>query len=1418
MLNEELHGNVDSPDVWDSHNMSPNIPGKIGARVKIGGESLRHTTTDPNDEDYKCVASVSVRGKVIELWGGIEDGLIVVDGETVCRSENLPIRVSDMCEMIGNDNITGGEVYINNRRTAPFILSIKDMVDNVATDEYFDDFNVDRYTINLKSSLNILQFRELIALGGGAGVPIGAYTYSVRYATRSGDRTNWSVETPPVQVPVRSSISSDPYPGVKNFGGDANNGLLSGYGVKLKFRVVNEYNFDFIEIKRTPFNVGGGLAFTPNQEIVAKIDISYDQVSVIEFVDGRDNNVKIPISDSDLENQFTEISKANSIVYADRRLHCLGVEYASRDISDLELKASSISGNVIDPFLMNIGEIGHNDAYNAAYYRSQMRGEKRSFAIVGFDGLAGAGLAKKFDELKNYQMPNRRDELSNVTEFWSVTNGRGAATAMTVSNTLGLTHDVVNMATAVGKTNFEPVNIVTNGTGTTGMDPEEIGWKPLTPTSVNDSNVKHHGHKINRKVYDGSLERDYNPKGFAPDYISMGVMLAGVDKTTIPSWMKAFSVVQTPPAGRVVAQGIGIYLVSERGEWDSSVKKETNGFWFYSSDINNGAVSSLLVEDIKANPSRYKIQLVAPFGFFSEVYFGDYDADFLISNRDADIDMVSYARVSRSLNINPGETSYVGFGYWRNSDFGNDAYTSTDKVFGITSFNNVTEGRGEYFSLTVDGTIYSRAYCADKQFNDTTVKEWHEPFYIVNIIQEGASIPDNNIQQYVQTGHYQKLESLVAVSPGVVGYRVELVDERYEDCCVDAYSSTKSTDNVYLYVVGSDNVEKRWLDVTYKDTATRNAILADIQSFGSYNDGSYEIYGVYTHDVENDRFYTIVFDNFNTYFPDSLFIPEAGAKVFVKYDDRFPIKVFGGDAFLAESIFAPIDRDTTNGESDGFLMKVGMPYYKWYWDNDYLIPKNVTAGFLGDNIQNSDNIEIDYVRQWCVMFSAESRSPNHLNYGKCFPNIHYVMRPIKWSEEDLLSNFAVRDNGTLLDGKIREEYLTTYPDEHHIWGYGGLKFEEKVNSDYAAIPYRKYFSAPDFEFEEQTVFGTRDHYSNQRNVNQQFYPGLRSFPPFNIYDADDQTGQFNKGLYGESSDKGNNVYVMTERGTAILFLGKKTLSDASGATITYMASEGAVTGEYWLSKHIGCPGDLFKTAVSSGSDFFFCSPEGVQKITQNAMVNISGGYWPKIKAKLDLFNSSFTNTYAINAEYYRDRMEYWMTLEPNDGDQATKLQDPVVFVYCESPESPAKDKWVGSYGYQFDSFLYHNRGMIGFRQLDAYNLLTGNVMNSELFDCWVDVVFSKEIKEEKEFIRFAEGSRQKPSLIEFYIDTVKQCSVAEADIKDYGTFEQFIPRKDASVSATRDRLQHDYVIKRVISEERTDFEIVTSATQYKILK
>jgi hypothetical protein len=1466
----------------DSRNARINSSdGNQGSIEKKKGEELLYQNAT-SLLGYKCICAESVNEDIIEFWAPTNPlfpGIVRVNGVIVLNSLNFQISPNFPLQWDKNQACIGGEIMITDNNQPPFIFNIKDMVDSFVSDpqKYFNNFDPLLYQINLQSPLDIPVFIELVNVGGGGGLPVGQYQYQMRYASASGDRTQWSPYTP--MIPIVESLSSDSlqYPWVKTYGGPPAPSSKTAFAPRLRFRVTNLYNYDYIEIKRTAYNSGAGIEFTPNGRIVARIDIQNQEISVRDYIDPSESNVDIALSEQDETQELVNVERAKAIRYFDKRVVLMNVKVSSKEA---DLIFETINGKESFPVIDKIDKAGYNDPWNHTHRKSYMRGEKYSFGINLYDGVGTKGFVTKIDSLKDYQFPNRRDVIASETSDYSY--GGTVKAADTTTNAVSQTHEVFDLVNSQAKSNnCDFKNIVHDGkvlglTGTksktsvkddcdetdeeienhganVGLTNVSVSYQPFTPVRENDPDTTGHNYVVNTKV--GKKDNpvpaikpplsgdqfNYRPAGFAPNYYAMGLMLSGVDN--FPKWAKAFSVVRTDSAKRVLCQGLGYYdLIKGKFKAIGSSSlggKETNKFRFFSPDIENGIVSSETVNDIIDNPQNYELQFVSPLGFFSEWYSAE--DNFLAGNRDRCIDMITYARIisehesDPNLQINPSEDvnmgisggdgyNYVTFDKYRNltqnpNTFGGNA-DKGNRLLSIAQVKRVAEGRGTYLELETNDNIYGAGFTggsSDSNFEDAGLKDWTEPLYIINIVRKGAEVPDLSVQKYKQTGHYQKLESIIGRSNGQVGQKFQLVDERWEDAipAPTATSFGASTDR-YIYIKDTNGIVQKWINVTYKTGSQIATIVADIASLGAYNG---DVTGIYTHnDITGaGRFFEIVFNN-------ASFIPSTDSLILVIYDKTAPIRIYGGDTYIGESIFSPIDGQANakdNSAETQFALGIGLPFREFKINPRYYTIRK--AGALLNVIQDTEWFSLGFVRQLCAMFTVESKAACHLAFNndspnEFFPLKNYVIRPNRWDEDK-----SITENG------IWQDYEDDYGSgEKDIWKWGGFRFLQQINPDYSTEPRKEFFSKPEFGFEDKTEFCTRIMWSLPRAINVQNAPGLKTFPSNNSFDIDDDQGEI-KRAWDATSGKGENLYAFTNTGICLLVTNKSILSDINSGELAYMAADSFVKQQYWINKDIGMFDEFWRSAAEAyipltmqdGSEIrreaiFFANNESVFRFMDNDVIDIGRiGYHSKvykegIKSVLPSYQTDVT---AIFNKYYK---EYWLQIR--NGESAE------LYVFNQK-----ENRWQGTNDHRFDMYSVRHNQIFGHRNLETFELEKGYIINGANIQFEVLTGASSEQFYDKEFIRTRINTLQgqKPTRVEFYkeVGGPVQCALDASILaqgalymKDYRGYEGFIPRIDSSVNINRPRFQQRLIIYKIIHNLATDFKIVDSSIQYKILK
>jgi len=1458
----------------DSRNAQPSSNDKqTGSMEKIRGEEILYPNAS-NSVGYSCIASRSVNGNVIEFWAPVNTnfpGIVRVNGVVVLSSVKFEMRVDYPLQTDINPSALYTEIAFTDRRVPPYILNITDMVDSLVTapNKYFNNFDPLLYQVNLQSPLDIPVFIELVNVGGGGGLPVGQYAYKIRYVSIAGDATNWSQATP--MIPVMENLSSDSiqYPYAKTYGGPPAPSSPTAFAPRIRFRVTNLYNYDYIEVQRIPNNAGAGIEYTPNGIVVAKIDINPGEISVRDFIDPSQQNTTLVLSNEDETQQVAEIEWAGSIRYFDKRLVLADIKLASKEDA---VTFKKINGKEGFPIIDKLFKAGYKDPWNHTYKQKYMGGEKYSFASVCIDGVGTPGFATKIDSLFNYQFPNRRDVTATETNNYSYHGSPRAAT--TQVHGVGSTHEVFDLADATRKTNLcDFKNIIEHGrvTGATGTKstsltneecsethPEienhganvttggtvSVAYQPYRPVKQNDTDVSGHNYiPTVRITQSGSTTgpdvKSYRPLGFAPDYYAMGMMVAGVQN--FPSWAKAFSIVRTQSANRVVCQGLAYYkLIKGKFQFITDAAmggKEQNKFNFYSPDIDHGIVSSNTVNDIIDNPQNYKLQFVSPLGFFSEWYNARDKFSVTDPSRDSNIDMISYVRLLRDLEtdanqqVNPFEDANMGinggdgWNYIRHDKYRNT--TNDPLIFGpdpdggnrIITLNGATrvaQGRGNFIELDVAETIYAEAYTggsSNAHFQDARMKNWTEPIYIVNIIRVGAEVKDNNIQEYKQTTHYQKLESIIGKSTGVNNQQFILVDERWEDVIPAMnYGQYGTQTDRFIYIKHTDGTVEKWISIAYKTSAQITTIIANINS-----NATPDIKGVYTHTNVNDRLFTIVFNNPN-------FIPPVDSLIMIRYDDTAPIRIFGGDTFVGETIFSPIDNESSSRDKSAdtsFAFGIGLPYRDFRLNPRYYAIRK--AGALINVVQDADWFSLGYIRQLCVMFTVESKAAVHLTYNSSYPNeafplTNYVIRPNLWDIDK-----------SLVDNNIYPQYEVDYPsDEKTQWKWGGFRFLQQINPDYSVQHKTGFFSKPKVGFVEKLEFPTRMMWSLPRAINVQDAPGLKTFAANSHFDLDDDQGGIHY-IYDATTGSGENLYAVTETGVCMLVTNKSILTDLNAGAIGYMDSDTFIKNQLWISKEIGSADKMWRgiseamvsLKQADGSEakaeaLFFPSRQSVYRLMNNQLIDIGRqNYYTKVYGEgvskiLPGLQTHVTSIFNIYTQ------QYWLYIRGEGVDE--------LYVFGQR-----NDAWVGTNDFKYDRFTVMNNRIFGHRDMQTFELNKGYIINGEpvvyeLIDC-----ASPSPIADKEFIRLRLNGTdtEKPTRVEFYkeLNGPLQCALDPSILsqgvlfmKNYRGFEGYVPRLDTAVSPDRFRFQQRLIITKIIHNLASEFKVADSTMQFKLLK
>ncbi len=854
-----------------------------------------------------------------------------------------------------------------------------------------------------------------------------------------------------------------------------------------------------------------------------------------------------------------------------------------------------------------------------------------------------------------------------------------------------------------------------------------------------------------------------NNKGacFNPTHQALGSLLAGVD-SGIPTGAGIMSVVYNGDTrGEIVAQGFGSWNLTNNSTTSSPstltdfipANKSSYSLRTFFPDQAGGIIDQAPWEDIQQNPGNYQMRIVSPVPFYPEIYgYGGaqvttpgslWCGDATMANLMDIMCHTSFLHDEGDVNVgitategyqpfpgNAPDGSWVGFDKWRRSAPmdnifvpGSNSYSwwqqeaagnpalfgqGGNALFDISNFVQRTTGRTTYYELSTNQAIYPPASFSvgfQTGVNDDQVRNFQGPWYVLNIVRTGSVIPNANIEPYKNMGNHIALKQTIGLyQGGVQDFR--LIGEReYLDC-----TNYLPTDYRYAYSTDDINGERRWLCATGNTLINVPQILSDIATLGFWTapDGL-PVYGLYDSVVNTTGRY-IQFGNYST-------VPALGARISIKYDKTAPIRCFGHDTTIAPVTHAVRDSaqvtlDSSNLNTVDIL--AGLPFIhagfgsnpRWFLPNtDTRTQANIFLNFMGS------------IRQWCIMWSAESRllpsmyvnsnsTPTFLaDHQQYFPAIHYVARPM---------------DGQDASGFFNQYYTQDYPLEPTIFYYGGLRYLPGVNLDYARQPDVGFFGYPKAGIVYPNDFCTNISASLPFNPTQVDTPGYRTFLQANTITLSEENGEI-KVIATASGGQvgGQNEYVWFQNGVGIVPTNKNVLSGASGETVATYVTSNYWGNEYRISRTIGLPDQFWRLwsrgmlPNGAGDAFYWPDRNGyytlvgdsIRDITRNEylskirplLVELPAGYTPHATAFYDtLHHEVWNSTYGIRVG----------------------LEEFPAALHVYSPQT---GKWLGQYSYRFDEYTMTPDGILGMRALQTWRVdRTGqSTINGQPRENWV---------------------------------------------------------------------------------------------------
>ena len=1406
-------------------------------KTHIGGESGFYPAIDTRDylnqsnpstinfTNYSCVMTQSINGHIVEIWcskdnltispNPSEPSFIRIDGNICLMSVNFPVYHDKPLQYDKNQHVLGSEFYITDFYSEPMIFNLQDLIDSYATTKYFSSFDVNQYTVALQSSLYKPQFIDLvetIPLGaikiGNLGLPVGQYSYSYRYVSLGGDLSSLA----PLSdlIPVVKKVISNNRPIFHKASISANPDITLGssYNPYLKIRYVNDNAFASIEIIRHCWNTGETLDAKPISYIIHTEDISnVTGMAIFSFVDLQNDKQSMQnISYEESNIDVTSIIAAKSIRFYNRRLYLMNLKYKSK-VTDSILNLSG--DNYLFPTVQKMYHQGHSDVYNSATYKSYMRGEKQGYGVLLYDKNGSATYVSPIPTSSNnnsYQHPNRRAVLNTESKQ---TSYEGVVTATPENNgNANLTFEVFDHVRAESRGGLLSYDI-------NSVNPSN---SVLHPVSQNDDEFNFR--RPNTEVGDGNHpESTYDPKCFNLDYYSLGVAVKNIQ---IPEGFSGFSIVKTEPAKRVVAQGIAMYDFST-----------ADHCYVNFPDLNNLDTITLTELLQTGDFSSYELEIVSSLGFFSEIYSGG-NLEGNPEYASHGFDMITFSRILREQgDINPTVVNgYVKYDQWKNTSSTN----VTNKIFQIESITPKIFSYGSIGSLRIKLT--TNIYSVNTNLHGTT------PMYVVNLIKKNKDISDSFVNEYTSTGHFQKKESIIG-NIKTSGYQsFPLISERWEDCINQPFENADNQFNGYallnryIYIRENQN-DKAWINVTYKLPSEINLILTDIATNGYYQSGSEpKVYGVYKNNLfanteSLQRNYEIIFEQFNFAYSIDFFIPNIGSDIIVKYDDRIPTRVFGGDTFINECIWAFQDNKFSSvGDAlETFALNRLFPYKSFRKSIGIIQYGSINVSgsvFLTDAIDYPGTVTPNTIRQLINMYTAETRSslcfsfednPAILNdNSKFYPLKNYVPRPYYWDVSDPSSY-------------VSSNYVNQYGSEWVNWYYGGFKHIQTINQDNCNRNNAKLLtSSPQLGFTEQTDYPTRIAWSDKKAVNQQNTPSTKTFLTSNFFDLSDNNGEIKFAWSGTSEQKGSNLYAVTGNGIALILVDKRVINDANAQELFSgsAVNEGVVDG-LWLTQTIGMDDEYWRGWAEYNNALFFFNSTGVYALASNQIEFLSekGGFQEIYKNRVLPYIGKSVET-KMSGVFNVLTKEYIMTFDESVFAPGSSNLLPSSLIYGVTQQAL---QCRASYNY--DKYLSIANKLYGMRGGATFRLGEGNIVDGKFMVASVTGVSTGKqgryepdvLYHSKEFIRIRVNSNHKPNRILFYdnyenyingiVSSTVDSDAISYSIKDYGGYECYIPRK---ALAPHLRQQGRVVLFRIENDTNEDFTINATMVQFKVLK
>jgi len=1105
------------------------------------------------------------------------------------------------------------EVYLCGSNQPNLFLSVSDLLASVGTEKYFTKFELDKHIPRVGAAMGVPMYVKHENIGSALGLKAGSYVYFLRLVDPDGNRTPWSQSTP--LIPVAYDVPTVNVPGYVGthppFGNRAigvkPNGDTS-MGIRLRFRVDGTAGFSYAEIGRMAYNTGQPIGFLPNIEVTKVVSdafgatVKLDSVAqVVEFIDtGRTQYIA---SDPEADVLPSQMENCNNVTYYDGRVIYSGIKYKKLDLShSVRLKRTSESSiypsttpnTCMYPFTEDLGAAGHSDITNQIYKKCDTPGDYRNYAIILWDGKGGRTPALPLDDLRAYKMSNLRDKLLPESEFASA----DAENMPRVDNTMGKTLDIYQYAAGAELSTYygapNPANIGTNS-------PPE----PVKPTS---NAVQYYS--FNNGSSESALPNPYKP-GFnlgipralvaGKKWRTIGNMLQGVDTSSFPDWVDAFSIVASDTLGAVVFTGLAMYnpeqktekRIDAQGHEIIEMLKSMNTVNVHTPMLD---INPELAQAIIDNPSNYKMKLLSPVSFLPEM------ARNAKTSVDAHKAKGEFLVRTHYNNAFVDGAREMGFGLWMNKvgNFHTTAGKQSAYEFPITSASIVTRWpeniggvpKSPILSVSVgprDDIYPDPLYATPYNTMDTRNDDYYEPWYIVNIVRTADfDVVSPNISTYKSIGHYQKLNSVIGIGTGAT-QEVLLVDERPEDA-IGEFSIAG-----YLKVDG-----KWWMHLSVLD----QAIVTAITNNGFYTYKGKDIYGLYTHKFYGKDTY-IKFSNDweGVSVPVNMTLPRANALIEVVYNNDNPIKLFSGDSYvgMAQCMFAEAEWEEGSITYDGATStRRAIKNEGHDLGGRFLYRSLLPRGFGFKNQTVINEPSLWYEPKTQLIDRASQVLVSYPIISKVNVNLAYDGYPVVNYRDTLLEYIVEKPEKYLLSVFGAPYYnifrLTT------IGQVGGFT-APNYNLDYTRVLSGIFTSLPIRGFTEITYFPNRLAWSNRKQESVQDVATNKTFSALAVFDLPSASGDI---TYITAAN--NVLTVFTENDIAKIPINRYTLSNVDGSNMGVLQTNRFIGEVGWLNANLGIPKDRRAMVADFMGSVIFITKDNEAYLLTDKLSPVSTGF------------------------------------------------------------------------------------------------------------------------------------------------------------------------------------------------------------------